>query len=380
MANIYDASTMLNAIYATASNAYQTTVPLTTADNIVDVGEAVLTAPADITNEFYAAIVNLVGMQLFTTVDFTNPLSGYKKGRMPYGMTIEDIYVAMARGQEYVSGTRTGDSVPDQYEVNKAVVDAAFYSAQLERQYGKTLHTEDIRRAFQSENPVATLTSMVIQSMRTGEEYDDYRMTVALMARQLEEAETATDWNGHISLVSDYNTMAGTSLTSANCLNDQDFLTYMAEMFQTWSDRLKYVRSDLNIAGVDNTLPKNRQNIWLLGDINAKIRTKLLAWAYNADQLTLGNVTDIDAWYSISQDATPTSSPDDIIVKADNGLTGSKPCVGVMFDPMMLKIYNKVNITENARNARGHYTNIWHTVGDIYACSPFNNFVAFYLD
>lgn len=378
---IVDAAVKLNAIHATASNAYQTTIPLATADNIVDVGEAVLTAPTSVQNEFYDALVNLIGLQLIHTVDFQNPLSDLKKGKMEYGMTIEDIFVEMSRGQKYIAGTRSGETAPDQFEITKADVKAAFYSTQLERQYTKTIHNQDIKRAFRSGDPVGTLTSAVMQSLRSGEEYDDYRMTVALIARQLEEAETATAWNGRVDLLSDYNTLNSTTLTADQAVRDQDFLEYASEVMQTWSDRLRYVRSDLNIAGVDQTLPKPSQHIMMLGDMEAKFRVHLHTWAYNKDQLALGSVRTFDAWYSIGADSTstPVVSPDDITVKGDLGLGGADPCIAVLFDPDMLKIYNKENITENARNARAHYTNIWHTVADIYAASPYHNFVAFYL-
>ncbi|NCC80153.1 MAG: hypothetical protein EOM07_11195 [Clostridia bacterium] len=378
---IVDAAVKLNAIHATASNAYQTTIPLATADNIVDVGEAVLTAPTSVQNEFYDALVNLIGLQLIHTVDFTNPLSDLKKGKMEYGMTIEDIFVEMSRGQKYIAGTRSGESAPDQFEITKADVKAAFYSTQFERQYTKTLHQQDVKRAFRSADPVGTLTSAVMQSLRSGEEYDDYRMTLALVARQLEEAESATAWNGRVNLLSDYNTLNSTTLTPEQAVRDQDFLEYASEVMQTWSDRLRYVRSDLNIAGVDQTLPKPSQHIMMLGDMEAKFRVHLHTWAYNKDQLALGSVRTFDAWYSIGADSTstPVVSPDDITVKGDLGLGGTDPCIAVLFDPDMLKIYNKENITENARNARAHYSNIWHTVADIYAASPYHNFVAFYL-
>lgn len=132
---IYSAHAKLNAIRAAATNAYQTTVPLATIDNIKDVGKAVLTAPQTVQNEFYAGIINLVGMQMIDVMAYTNPLTSLKKGSMEYGMTIEDIYVEMASAHEYVSGTRTGDSVPDPFQITKASVKAAFYHTQLELQY-----------------------------------------------------------------------------------------------------------------------------------------------------------------------------------------------------------------------------------------------------
>ena len=59
-----DVSAILNIIRSTASSAYQDTVPLATADNITDVGVAVLTAPQPIKNEFMSNLVNKIGLTL----------------------------------------------------------------------------------------------------------------------------------------------------------------------------------------------------------------------------------------------------------------------------------------------------------------------------
>lgn len=378
---IYSAHAKLNAIRAAATNAYQTTVPLATIDNIKDVGKAVLSAPQTVQNEFYAGIINLVGMQMIDVMAFTNPLTSLKKGTMEYGMTIEDIYVEMASAHEYVSGTRTGDSVPDPFKITKASVKAAFYHTQLERQYKVTIHQQDIRRAFLSADPVGTLTSALMQSLRSAEEYDDYRMTVALMARQIEAAETdaSTKWNGAVNLVTDYNALFNKTLDAETALYDKDFLTYMVEQIKMWSNRLVYPRSDMNVAGVINSLPKERQDMIMLGDVDSKLTSYLTPWAYNKADLSIGNFLPIDAWYSIGADATavPVITPDDIEIKGELG--GAGPVVAVLYDREMPKIYNKVNITDSAHNGAGHYDNIFRTVADIYAASPFRNFIAFYL-
>lgn len=378
---IFDASQKLNAIRAAATNAYQTTVPLATLTNLKDVGTAVLTAPQTVQNEFYSAIVNLIGMQMIDVMAFTNPLTGLRKGTMEYGMTIEDIYVEMAESIPYVSGTREGESAPDQFVITKAKIKTAFYHTQLERQYTVTIHQQDVKRAFLSADPVGTLTSAVMQSLKSAEEYDDYRMTIALMAAQIEAAETdaTTKWKGKVELLTNYNTLFSKTLTAETALYDKDFLTYMVEQIKQWSGRLIYPRSDMNVAGVLNSLPKERQDMIMLSDIDSKLSSYLTPWAYNKADLSIGTFIPIDAWYSIGADdtATPVVTPDAISIKGELGSDG--PVIAVLYDREMPKIYNKVNITDSAHNGRGHYDNIWRTVGDLYAASPFRNFVAFTL-
>ena len=381
MPAIYDASAKLNAIRKAATNAYQTTVPLATIDNIKDVGVAVMTAPQTIQNEFYSAIINVIGMQMIDSMVFRNPLTGLRKGTMEYGTTIEDIFVEMAESSPFVPGTRNGETAPDQFSIKKASLKAAFYHVQLERQYQVTIHQQDVKRAFMSADPVGSLTSALMESLRSAEEYDDYRMTVALMASQVEAAESdaTSKWQGKINLITDYNALFTKTLTAAKAIHDKDFLTYMIEQFKLWNKRLVYPRSDMNIAGVLNSLPQDRQDMMMLGDIDSKLSSYLTPWAFNKADLAVGSYIPIDAWYSIGADgtATPVVTPDDIEIKGELGSDGA--CIAILYDREMPKIYNKVNITDSAHNGKGHYDNIFRTVGDIYAASPFRNFVAFYL-
>lgn len=375
--------TILNYIRSTATDAYQSTVPLATMDNFTHVGNAVLTAPSQIQNEFFDALLNKIGLQIFNDKEFGNPLLFLKKGTLEYGQTIEDIFVEMAEPFNYITGTRTGETTPpDQFAINKATVDTAFYYEILGRQYFKTIHEQDLKRAFMSADGLGRLISAVMLSMKNGANYDDYRMAIAIIARQIEASDDNNKWNGHIKLLTLYNATVdpNNALTVDNCLQSKDFLQFMSNQFKKWSNRLTKPRSDLNNAGVINWIPKERQRIMMLGDIQADIDTNLMAWAYNNDRLEIGAIDEIDAWYSIGMPATGTTVyPDDITIKGELGLTGDKPIVAVIYDPDMIKIYNKTNRMTSSINARGLYTNTFHTLEDIFACSPFHNFVAFSL-
>lgn len=137
------------------------------------------------------------------------------------------------------------------------------------------------------------------------------------------------------------------------------------------------MRQDLNIAGVHNSVPKSRQRLMMVDDIQADLDTGLLAWAFNPEKLDIGGYDGIDAWYSIGQGATGVSTPDALGIKTTHA-TG-ETALAVLYDPEMLKIYNKVRVSDTSKNARGHYYNVFNTVGDIYAASPFHNFVVFEL-
>ena len=382
-----DISTVLNAIRQTASSAYQSEVPIATADNIIDVGERVLSAPTEIRNEFMSNLYNKVGLTLIDSPVVDNPFTFLKKGTLEYGQMIEDIYVGLAEAEPYMTGMSDGE-YPDPFSIRKAEHYSAFYSTILSRQYHQTRHMTDLKKAFHSSGGVEQFIGGLMNALVSGENYDDMRATIALIARQIEEGlkvadDPEKDFHGVVHLLTDFNELYDEELTADTALTNRDFLKYMTNQLKKYSKRMKHLRSDFNIAGVKQVLPVNRQRIMLLEDMTVDFETELLAWAYNADKLEVGGVDGIDSWYSIGAghgDAgTPTVSPESIEVKGTFGETDAV-CIALIYDVDMIKIYNKERIASDQANAKGNYYNLFMSVEDIYAASPYKNFVAFLLD
>jgi len=379
-----DLSVVLNAIWSTSSSAYQTTVPLATATNITDVGVAVLAAPTAIRNEFMSNLYNKVGLTLIDSPVVENEFSFLKKGTLEHGQMIEDLYVGLAQSEPYITGMKDGDGVPDPFSIRKLPHYSAFYSTILSRQYHVTRHMTDLRKAFHSGGGVEQFIGAMMNAMVSRENYDDMKATIALVARQIEEAIGTAEHKGVVHLITDYNTLYSKTVTASNAFADQGFLKYFTNQLKKYSKRMKHLRTDYNIAGVEQTLPQAKQRIMMVEDITVDFETELLAWAYNAGNLEIGGIDGIDAWYSIgaNHESPPTVTPEEITVKSQftSAITGSTMCAAVIYDQDMIKIYNKERIASDQANAKGNYWNMFMSVEDIYACSPYKNFVAFMLD
>ena len=380
-----DISTILNELRQTATSAYQDSVPLATADTITDVGNAVLNAPQAIRNEFMNNLFNKIGLTLVDYPVVNNHLDFLKKGRLEYGQTIEDIYVGLATAEPYVTGMSNGE-YPDPFKIHKVPHRSAFYSAILSRQYPLTRHISDLRKAFHGSGSMEQFIGGMMNATTSREAYDDYRMTVALMARQIEEAsKEETQNNGRVRLITLFNATVPEpeQVTADNAFHSMKFLQFFSNQLKKWAKRMNYLREDLNIAGVPNILHKSNQRIMMLGDILVDFETQLLAWAYHNGNLSIGGVDEIDAWYSIGAEAEGEEGiivkPDDITVKSQFTEEGSQ-CVAVIYDPGMVKIYNKEHIGSTQENAAGNYWNLFTSVEDIFAASPYKNFVYFTLD
>ena len=381
-----DISVVLNAIRATASDAYQSTVPKATLNNITDVGEAVLKAPTAIRNEFMSNLYNKIGLTLVDSPVIENEFAFLKKGTLEYGQTIEDLYVGLASAEPYVTGMNDGDTPPDPFSIRKLPHYSAFYSTILSRQYHVTRHLTDLKKAFHNGGGIEQFVSGMMNAMVSGENYDDMRATIGLIARQIEEAQKAEKFKGTVHLITGFNATVPVDeqVTADNAFQSRDFLKYFTNQLKKYSKRMRHLRSDLNIAGVPQTLPQSKQRIMMLEDITVDFETELLAWAMNGDKLAINGVDEIDTWYSIGADhtSTPVVSPEDIEIKASftNAEGGSTQCVAMIYDLDMVKIYNKERIASEQANAKGNYWNMFMSLEDIYACSPYKNFVCFMLD
>src|SRR5699024_3876565 len=119
--------------------------------------------------------------------------------------------------------------------------------------------------------------------------------------------------------------------------------------------------------------PATSQRVMMIQDITVDFETELLAWAYNQGNLQIDGIDEIDTWYSIGADSGSTSSPDDIEVKTTFSTASgeSTQCLAAIYDADMVKIYNKERVASDQANAKGNYWNMFMSLEDIYACSPY---------
>src|SRR5690606_10784228 len=159
------------------------------------------------------------------------------------------------------------------------------------------------KKASHTGGGVEQFVGAMMNALVSGENYDDMRATIALIARQVEEGLKESEkpegkFKGVVHLLTDFNTINGTTLTADDCFYNKDFLRYFTNQLKKYSKRMRHLREDLNIAGVPQTLPQSKQRIIMLEDITVDFETELLAWAFNKGDLVIDGIDEIQSWYS----------------------------------------------------------------------------------
>lgn len=322
MATIID---LVNSINASASNDYQTRIPLATRDNITSVGNALLTYSAS-KEEFTNTLINKIAMTIVNSKMAKNKLALFKKGTMEYGDTIEEVFVDILTANNF-DGTAT-----DVFTKASANVDAIYHKQDRKLQYTVSVSDNQIKTAFKSEANLRKFVEAIVNSLYSSRFHDEYIMTKELLG---------TYKNGAIVQVDSITTQA-TAL---------DFLQKIKQIIRN----LTYMSTHYNKKGVTTFTDEGNQVLLIDKDVMSVIE-KHMSGVFNMS----------------------TVLPNIQVIEVDDfgSYTGR---YAMIVDKEAVKIYDTLSTTESIRNPKGMYTNYFVNLWALYSISLFNNVVSFEL-
>jgi hypothetical protein len=203
-----DMTSVLNAIQANGGTDYASRVPQATRDNITAVGNAILDLQAT-TETFLNLLVNRIAMTIVRNKTFKNPLSILKKGGIPLGNTVQDIYTNPAKANTFdpTGNTLLSRTLPD--------TKVLYHSKNRQDQYEVTFSKPQLQQAFTSYAELEKLLNGVVASLYSGDNIDEFAITKNLIGsaitnNRIKTIQTAdiTTSDGAKKLVKDLKTLS----------------------------------------------------------------------------------------------------------------------------------------------------------------------------
>lgn len=344
---------ILNVIRENASYDYQQNVPVVTKEaDIPKVGEVIYGTPA-FANQFINALVNRIAVVRVQSATFNNPYAMLKKGYLEFGETIEDIFVGILKAVHYsaekAEAREFKRTMPD--------VRSAFHTMNWRVMYPVTIQDEDLKLAFLSIDGVTDLISKIVDAVYTAAEYDEFLLFKYLLIKSISHGKMKPISIG-----------AGTDIKES------------AIQFRGISNKLPFMSSEYNEAGVTNNTPKDRQIIFMDAMYNAQYDVEVLASAFNMDKADfMGRLFLIDEWTTFDMDRF------DVIMAESDGLEAVTPeelsllsdVKAVMLDDKWFQVYDNNNKFTEKYVASGLYWNYFYHVWKTISYSPFANAVVF---
>lgn len=313
-----------NAVWFEASSDYQDRIPQATQDNILEVGNAILSYEPT-RNEFCSALINKIGKSIVSSKMANNKLAFFRGEDLAFGDTIEDIFVEMARSAPY----NRADTNP--FAITKPTVKVLYHKIDRELQYTVTIYDNDLRRAFTTQDGLDKLVTAIVNSLYSGKEHDDYLFTKELFGTY-----------------SKYYVVEVAQPTSeANC---KSFM----KAIKKYSEDITFMSNKYNGQGVDTFTEKSEQILLMHKDAKVNCDIEYLAGVFNLSK------AEMDAR---------------IVTVDDFGSLGD--AYAVLCDVNAPKIHKTLETMETIRNPKGRYTNYVLNSDGIYSISQFANMIVF---
>lgn len=322
---------IINAIRNSATDNFKTYVPLANAENVAEVGAGILVNQT-VQNEFLTALVDRIGLVIVKSISLRNPLAKFKKGSLPMGRTIEEIFTDITKEKLYDAE----EAEQKVFEREIPNVKTLFHERNRQSFYHQTIQDDSLKTAFISWGNFESFIASIINAIYNSAEVDEYEYMKLIIDNYYSK--------GLFKVVK-----VDDPMTSTEALTNFIKKARATALKMT----LPQGTRDYNAMAVRTRSDIRDVHLFIDADLNAELDVDVLAKAFNMDRTTfLGNVTVIDGFAS----------------------TGLK---AVMVDKDWFMVYDTLQKMETIRNPRGLYWNYYYHVWQVLSASRFANAVAF---
>lgn len=251
MAEIMSNAAIIN---AALGSDFSDRIPAATQQNIAEIGEDILNwEPAR--NQFYSVLFNKIGLTLIEKMEFENPFARYRGQNIPYGDTVEDIYVGPIEGYDY---DMTNE---DPFGQKAGTVTAIYHTINVELQYKVTINDSMLRRAFRSANGLSDLITKVVASTVESADYDEYLNVCKMLSS-----------NNILGAQVVMGAKTGTAATDAKTLT---------KAIKNVATQMKFLGKKFNKMGKETQTPYSKQLVIIRADMRDSIDIDFLAGLFN---------------------------------------------------------------------------------------------------
>ena len=342
MADLPKGAKVFNVIRANSTEVFMNTVPSATKDNIQVIKNILFNdSYQPMLNEFVTNLINRIGLTIIRNKSYNNPLSLFKKGSVPLGTDIQDIYENPAEAEQY---EYSNTAMAKLLTITDPDTHVAYYRRNRQDLYTKTIAREGLQGAFVSWEEFENYIAGITNSLYSGNYIDEFKYTKQLIDGAYDSGKVIQK---EVTKPTNEST-AKAFLKQLRALYDN--MTFPSTEYNAYS----------KFSGAKGTITTwtDAERICLIvrADVMAEVDVEALASAFNIDKANfIGRVIKVDKFEN-----------DEIL--------------GVVCDESWLQIYDNIFRFDEFYNARtmswNEYLHAWGT----YAICPFANAVMLVTD
>lgn len=259
-------ATILSKVWLNGTNDFQQRIPEPTQGNI-DATIKALFDPMNkqYYNQFVDALIMRIGETFVHQQSYDNPLKVFKKTKLMYGDTLQEIIPKWIKAHSYV------DDAEDVFKMARPDVAAWYHSQNRRDRYDITINDTELRTAFTEDYGLNRLVASFLQTPINSDEYDEYRIMLQLIAYYEQ------NWGFYRHKLSAMPTDAATG---------KEFLTAI----RAYAGKLQFPNTVYNSGAIEDVpvFVKPKELVLLITpDVQANVDVQTLAGVFQLDKAEL---------------------------------------------------------------------------------------------
>lgn len=359
--SIEQVSSILNAVYSQATG--DAALANVNTSDFTSVATTTLKTGYDTVSN---SISQVLGRTIFSVRPYQAKFKGLEATSQRWGNHTRKLTVVDGQAENNPEYSLTDGQTYSPFVVNKPETLQTNFYGQSTYMRTVTIYDNQLDVAFQGPEQFASFVTMVMTNMSDLLEQSREILARGALANFIAGKSAAS--NGVIHLVTEYNAVAGTSLTAQTVRQPANFVPFMKWAYgriktlaQLMAERSHEFHINVTGKEVARHTPADRLKLYMLaGDIN-DVEASVLSSVYNDEYLRLADHESVSYWQALDTPSGILATP--TYMQADGTLvTASAPVavnnvLGVMFDDEAIGVNFFDQTTTTDRNGRHRFTN-----------------------
>ena len=372
---------ILNTIRANASSEYQERVPeaLGVGGNV----SSVFSQYPTMKNEFLTALTNKIARTLFYSKVFENPLKALHKGMLPFGYSLEQIFVNMAESKGFWEHwDASGDAVKDLVGMKKPDIKLLYIERNFAYKYKTTISDQQLRVAFTEQNGLSRLVEQVVSSVYSKayfDEFNDMKRVLTAHAKAMYLGYDSSTGKATEKALSNTVLPAGKN-AAVMVLGEHETQEAKAKAIskaiRTVAGKMAFPTDTYNSAGVRQWSERQQLIYITTPEEQAELDVEVLANAFNMDKADVNVrvivVDELPSLFNVeSAKATKVDAYGTVLSCALSAARDNRTCKcrGILMDSDFIQAYDTLIESRTFDNGEGLYTNyFFHKQGIMSTC------------
>ena len=351
--------------------------------DVVSVGEQI--ANMNLYDKYVGALVNRIARSIFSIRKYSGRAPSVLMDSWEFGSIVQKVHMKMPDAEENETWELVDGATYEENQFYKPQVFVKLWNHKTTFEVPISIVEEQIKQSFLGAEEMARFVAMIYQAVENSLTLKVDELIMRTINNFI--GVTIEDGNGGtqvIHLVTEYNAIKGTSLTSANALYDKEFLRYVAFRMKQVATRLSVYSTLFNLGGTEKHTPREDLRIVLHETVDAGVSAFLQSDTFHDELVKLPQADVVPFWQgSGTSFALADTTKINVSVTEYDGSKADVEedyIIGCMFDRNALGVTAMKKRVTSKYNAKAEFYNYWYKEDAGYFNDYNENFVVFLAD